>query len=43
MVWYIFPNQYNTMYDTDMFLQYWYRYYDIIELNGKSCDLTDET
>ena len=30
------------MYDTDMFLRYWYRYYDIIELNGKSSDLTDE-
>ena len=38
----LFPNRYNTKYDTDVFPQYRFRCCDIIESNGKSHDLTDE-
>lgn len=38
----LFPNRYNTKYDTDVFLRYRFRCCDIIESNGKSHDLIDE-
>lgn len=38
----LFPNRYNTKYDTDVFLRYRFRCSDIIESNGKSHDLIDE-